>query len=264
MIVRLALLASLVAACKSEPRTTTTVIGSGGGMIAPRDADTSVIPTSTTHLVTIVVDDWEATAATMRLFVREGDRWVPQGEPWPAVVGRTGSAWGMGLHGNGAPPGRDGPRKREGDGKSPAGVFAIRKGYGYATAPPAGTALPYSPVTPTWRCVDDPTSSHYNEILDEASTTKDWSSAEDMRRDDDLYRWVVELAHNPQRTPADGSCIFLHVWGGPTSSTAGCTAMAEDELTALMAALPADGAVAVLLPKSDYAALAGTWLLPSP
>ncbi len=84
-----------------------------------------------------------------------------------------------------------------------------------------------------------------------------------MRRDDDLYTWVVELAHNAQRTPGEGSCIFLHVWGSAKSTTSGCTAMAEDKLAALIAALPADGAVMVLLPKDDYAALAASWQLPA-
>ena len=89
----------------------------------------------------------------------------------------------------------------------------------------------------------------------------DWRSAEDMRRTDDAYRWVVEVAHNPARTAGDGSCIFLHVWHGPGSSTVGCTAMPEDRLAALMAAL-APASVFVLLPRAEYDALAPAWHLP--
>ena len=91
----------------------------------------------------------------------------------------------------------------------------------------------------------------------------DWSSAEEMRRGDDLYTWVVEVAHNPTRTGGDGSCIFLHVWSGPASSTVGCTAMAEDRLAALLSSLSPTAAPAfVLLPRAEYDALAPAWKLP--
>ncbi len=222
-----------------------------------------MLPAAATHLVTAIVADWDATDATLRLWSRRDPSagWQPVGEPWPAVVGRAGTGWGAGLHGRGAPAGRPGTVKREGDGKSPAGVFVLRAAFGYASDAPSGTRTPYTRVTDTWRCIDDPTSSHYNVVLDERTTTKDWSSAEDMKRGDDLYAWVVEVAHNAQRTPGDGSCIFLHLWGGPGSTTSGCTAMAEDRLAWLLATLPAES-VLVLLPQAEYTALADRWGLP--
>ena len=82
-----------------------------------------------------------------------------------------------------------------------------------------------------------------------------------MRRPDDLYTWVIDIAHNPDRTPGAGSCIFLHVWSGPGSATVGCTAMAEPALATLLASLDAH-AVYVLLPSAEYNALAAAWQLP--
>ncbi|HEV7557057.1 MAG TPA: hypothetical protein VGO00_16435, partial [Kofleriaceae bacterium] len=145
----------------------------------------SLIGSATTQLVTAVVSDWTSTKAELRLWQRDASGWHVVGEPWPGVVGRTGSAWGVGIHGDGPPAGRQGPRKHEGDGKSPAGAFAIRGAYGYAETPPAGTHLHYTPVAESWKCVDDPRSSHYAEIVDDANATIDWKSAEDMRRADD-------------------------------------------------------------------------------
>ncbi len=222
------------------------------------------IPDDTRQLVVATTADWDTTAATVALWQRTaGGPWAAVGDPWPAVVGRAGVAWGRGVHGDRPPPGHDGPRKREGDGKSPAGLFTIGPAFGYTPAPPTGARLPYTMATATWRCVDDPGSRHYNRLLDEATVTPDWSSREELRRDDELYRWVVELGHNPDRAPGAGSCIFLHVWGGADSSTAGCTAMDEAVLAGLLERLdPAARPMFVLLPAREYAALRAAWGLP--
>ena len=82
-----------------------------------------------------------------------------------------------------------------------------------------------------------------------------------MRRKDELYKWVVELEHNPTATPGAGSCIFLHVWRGPKSATVGCTAMDETVLAELIEDLDAS-AMYVLLPRAEYDALAAGWDLP--
>src|SRR3712207_8482067 len=51
-----------------------------------------------------------------------------------------------------------------------------------------------------------------------------------------------------------GSCIFLHVWRGPRSSTAGCTAMAEPALAELLRWLdPARRPALVQLTDAAYA-----------
>ena len=180
------------------------------------------------------------------------------------MIGSAGAAWGSGLHGLGAPAGRDGPRKHEGDRKSPAGVFAIRGAYGYAARPPDGTKLPYVATDDQWQCVDDPASSHYAEILDRRRTQAiDWKSAEQMHRPDVLYTWVVDVAHNASRTAGEGSCIFLHVWSGPDSTTVGCTAMDEHKLAGVLSILdPQTAPLYVLLPRAEYRALEVPWGLP--
>lgn len=243
----------------------------GGGAPAPKPvaidaapAAASVrVPDNARQLLTVVVKDWDATDATLTLYARDGSgAWKQARPPWPATIGRTGLAWGRGLHGDGA-PNRPGPIKHEGDGKSPAGMFAIGPAFGYAAAPPTGTKLTYTPVDEHWRCVDDAASAVYNRVLDERTVTKDWASAEDMRRPDDRYTWVVEVKHNAGAVPGGGSCIFLHVWGGPGDTTVGCTAMEEPQLASLIATLdPAANPVIVQLPAAEYAALAPSWALP--
>jgi L,D-peptidoglycan transpeptidase YkuD (ErfK/YbiS/YcfS/YnhG family) len=232
------------------------------------------------QLVTAIVEDWTSTRATLQLWQRAGAGWQRTGASWPAIVGRGGTAWGAGLHGDGAPENlntpcgsaapsatrcdRDDPVKREGDRKSPAGAFAIRGAYGYAAEPPPSTRLPYtSSGRGDLECVDDPASAHYATIVDRKQVAADWQSAEQLLRDDVLYTWVIDIAHNPEHASGKGSCIFFHVANGPRSST-GCTAMAEDRLVTLLTALdPAERPVYVLLPRAEYQALAVAWGLPA-
>lgn len=204
-----------------------------------------------TQLVTAVVDDWHATHATLRLWQRSraGDPWQAVGDPWPGVIGHAGAAWPE--------------RRREGDGTSPAGAFPLGSLFGYADAPPAGTKLGYTRSDASWKCVDDSHSPHYAQIVTTRQTPVDWTSAEDLRRNDELYTWVVEVAYNRAHTPDVGSCIFLHVWSGPDSSTVGCTAMPEPALAHMIAAIdPAASPVFVLLPRAEYDARVAAWGLP--
>jgi len=189
-----------------------------------------------------VIDGWDATNAELRRYERDGKTWREVGAPIAAVIGEAGAAWGSGLH----PVDRAGPLKREGDGRAPAGAFRIGRAWS-------------SPLAESWRCVDDPASAHYNQVLDSAGVDADWRSAEHMRIEP--YRLVVELDHNPGDAPGGGSCIFLHVWDGADVPTAGCTAMAEPELAAIIAWLR-PGAIYVLLPRPERDAVASSWGLP--
>jgi len=245
----------------------------GADAVAPLDAGTgtaraaslaSPIAATAKQLITVVVPDWDATSAEIRLWHRDSAGWEPAGDSWQGVIGRTGAAWGAGLHGAGPPTGRSGPTKREGDGKSPAGVFSLGGSYGYGATRPGSAGFAYQQVDPSWKCVDDPKSTHYNKILDQRTTKPDWNSAEEMKRSDELYTWVIDIAHNAARVPGAGSCIFFHVWGGPGSATVGCTAMDASKLTAMMSKLdPAESPTLVLLPRTEYDALAAAWALPT-
>ena len=256
------LLIALAACGRSEapPSAPPVVVTPADAVAIVADATSipSMIPDETRELLVVITDDWSAIKATLKRYRRVGATWELVGKPWDGVVGHGGTGWGAGLHGIGAPAGRGGPTKREGDGKAPAGIFALNDLYGYAKSAPAGTKLAYTPAGP-WQCVDDPRSRFYNQIVRDVS--KDWASAEPMRRGDSQYEWAVEIAHNPARTPRAGSCVFLHVWSGEGKPTTGCTAMAEPIMRELISTLDPE-TVFVLLPKAEYAALAPAWGLP--
>ena len=88
------------------------------------------------QMVLVTTDSWDAVDATLQRYERASaaDAWAPVGGPVRAAVGRTGLAWGTGLH----PRTGAGPEKREGDGKAPAGVFRLSSAFGYAPAAEAG------------------------------------------------------------------------------------------------------------------------------
>ncbi len=217
------------------------------------------------QLVVVRTADWDATTGWLQRYERTAERpWAAVGDSIPVVVGRTGLAWGRGVR---VAPERGEPVKREGDGKVPAGEFQLGAAFGYA--PPDSVRwlkLAYVQATPTLQCVDDPASPHYNELrFRPDSGSPSWASAEDMLRSDDAYQWGVVVEHNTgwQREAGAGSCIFLHVWSGPTSPTVGCTAMDADRLVEVMRWLDwVRTPVLVQLPSPVYERLRADWELP--
>jgi hypothetical protein len=250
-------------ACSAPPRDPprpAAAPDAAGVAAAPDAAPPRRLVDGVAQLVVAETADWDATEATLVRYARAGDGWAAVGEPVAAVLGGGGSGWGIGLHGDGAPAGRRGPVKREGDGRSPAGAFQILRAVGRAARPVPGTGIPYQAMDRGWRCVDDPASRRYNHLFDADGEPVDWTSAEDMLAYGEAYRWVIEVDHNHAggaAVPGAGSCIFLHVG----DASAGCTAMPRAAIEALLAWLE-PGAVYVLLPAAERDALAAAWGLP--
>jgi D-alanyl-D-alanine dipeptidase len=225
-----------------------------------------VVPAETRQILVVVTEGWDETQGIARAFQQAASGgWEPAMASVPVSLGRTGLAWGLGLHGEGRPGGAAGGAvKREGDGRSPAGVFYLASATGYAENPPPGTRLHYTMATPSLKCVDDPRSRQYNRIVDTSSSLRDFDSFEEMRREDDLYRLVVQVSHNARQQPGGGSCIFLHQRLGPGSVTAGCSAFDAVDLDRVVTWLdPSASPVLVQLPRTTYEGLMRAWDLPA-
>jgi len=187
--------------------------------------------------------------------------WRSVDRPEPVVVGRTGIAWGVGFDGVST----DGPHKREGDGKAPAGIFPLDTVFGFAPAASmSAVKLPYVQLLSSTDCVDDIASAHYNKVVDKGSVTQvDWSSAEHMRQVSQYEVGVIVGYNAPSPVKGRGSCIFLHIWAGPGSHTAGCTAFAEPKVREVITWLdPAKKPLLVQLTTGQYADLRMRWSLP--
>jgi L,D-peptidoglycan transpeptidase YkuD (ErfK/YbiS/YcfS/YnhG family) len=138
--------------------------------------------------------------------------------------------------------------KREGDGATPAGRFALRRVLwrpDRAAAPK--TALPSKTISEDEGWCDDPARPEYNRPVRLPFA----GSAERLWRDDELYNVVVVLGHNdapPQ--PGRGSAIFLHVARAGFNPTEGCVAMAEGDLRALLAEVESGAVVKIEMPSA--------------
>jgi L,D-peptidoglycan transpeptidase YkuD (ErfK/YbiS/YcfS/YnhG family) len=84
------------------------------------------------QVVVVTTRGWDAVPGTLRRFERRGKSgaWVRVGADVPVAVGRNGLGWGVGVVETGGMT--EGPAKREGDGKAPAGVFALGSAFGFA------------------------------------------------------------------------------------------------------------------------------------
>lgn len=213
------------------------------------------------QVVLVTTPDWNSLRGTLRRFERRGAGWTQIGEDFEVVVGRSGLGWGAGL----VETEGEGPSKREGDGRAPAGVFALTRAFGFEGAGEVPwLRLPYTPLAPGVECVDDTASAHYNRVVDRTDLkAADWNSSERMREVEG-YRWGVVVAHNARAVPGRGSCIFLHVWAGPSKGTAGCTAMEQPDLETLLHWLDMKKRpLLVQLPRSEYTRLRHAWKLPA-
>ena len=204
-------------------------------IVGPLHAEPNLLRHSRQCLL-VLTPDWKSQSGNLFCFERRktSEGWRQRGGVVQVVVGKAGLGRGRFISG-------EGPIKREGDGRAPAGIFALGPAFGYANEA-RWLKLPYRPLSSNTEAIDDPHSLYYNQLVERTEVAApDWRSSEHMRRADDCYKWgvVVDYNVNPVE-PGAGSCIFLHIWRGPQHPTVGCTAMAEPDLLALLRWLDPD------------------------
>jgi L,D-peptidoglycan transpeptidase YkuD (ErfK/YbiS/YcfS/YnhG family) len=220
---------------------------------------------SSTQLLVVTTADWSAVQGVLQRYERSqpGEEWRMVGSPIDVVVGKSGLGWGTGV----VPVSAHGldPVKREGDRKSPAGVFRLSTAFGYASQPLAGWKMPYVSLTPSVECVDDTHSKFYNRVVDRGAVSADWNSSEKMLSVGDSYRWGIVVDNNTEPVvPGNGSCVFMHIWRSREIGTVGCTAMPQKELETVLGWLdPAEKPLLVQLPLAKYRSLEKSWALPN-
>lgn len=122
--------------------------------------------------------------------------------------------------------------KKEGDGKTPQGMYDLKRSFGYASH--IKSIFPYTQVTPVDKWVDDSVSIDYNQWVKETSA----HSFEILRRKDHLYKMAIIIEYNTDPIIAGaGSAIFMHIWRRYDTPTAGCVAMSSRNIRKILAKL---------------------------
>ena len=120
--------------------------------------------------------------------------------------------------------------KREGDGRTPQGRFALRGGFFRADrmAKPA----PWLVATrPHWGWCDAPEAPRYNRRVNRPCS----ASHELLWRQDHVYDIVIVLDYNlAPRRRGRGSAIFFHIARENFSPTAGCVAISVQNMRRLL------------------------------
>jgi D-alanyl-D-alanine dipeptidase len=165
------------------------------------------------------------TPANNTVFQAKVTAWENKDQQWQmafplvnAVVGRNGIA--------------ELNQKKEGDGKTPSGVFFLKTAFGYKAS--IDSKMEYKQATSEDVWVDDVNSKNYNH-WEKMKDIQDAQSFEQMKRDDDLYKAGVVIEYNTQPvTPGLGSAIFLHIWRNSDRPTAGCVAVSQENIFKLL------------------------------
>jgi uncharacterized protein YijF (DUF1287 family)/L,D-peptidoglycan transpeptidase YkuD (ErfK/YbiS/YcfS/YnhG family) len=178
---------------------------------------------------------WSSSGGELRRYLRKGRRWRQIGSTLRVRIGSAGLGRGRGLHKGSALAG--GPEKREGDRRSPAGVFALGTALGHGRRPFAGR-WPWRQVDARDRLVDDPRSPHYNTWQRAPLEGREpWRSAEKLIG----YRLALRVKHNADPVkPGAGSAIFVHLPVGQDGPTVGCTTLPRRRLIELLGWLRRD------------------------
>lgn len=150
--------------------------------------------------------------ADVYLCRKSGKRYIRDKGPYGARLGYAGTT----------------ANKREGDGKTPKGVFWMRNGFGTASNP--GLRKSWTKVTRDHVWVDGKATKKggYNTMQRKSKGYRGEALYQPKP-----YKYAQVIGYNEARTPGKGSAIFLHA-NTASMKTAGCVSMYESQLVTTM------------------------------
>jgi hypothetical protein len=207
--------------------------GHGSEESVPQQNPTVTVKPIHQQIMLVESVGWQSREGSLRRFQwsnQEG--WELVGDRVDVKLGESGMAWGVGLYS--WPIEEATEAKIEGDARTPAGIFSLGSTFGTAQPQTINWSLPYLSTHPNLLCVRDTGSVHYNTIVNQLKTNRDWNDFDVLRREDGVYKWGVVIAHNPQNKPPGGACMFLHSQPKKILKTASGIAVPEKELLEIL------------------------------
>ncbi|WP_395048661.1 L,D-transpeptidase [Flavobacterium sp.] len=162
------------------------------------------------QLLVVYNEKPESFTAVFVALEKKNNKWVVKQNPIEAGIGKNGFALPN--------------EKKEGDGKSPTGIFKLGKLFSYEKQ--ANTLLENQQTTKEDKWIDDVNSPDYNKHINGFTDAK---SFENLLLNTDVYKYctVIEYNTNPV-VKGKGSAIFFHLALKPESFTSGCVAIKEE------------------------------------
>jgi L,D-peptidoglycan transpeptidase YkuD (ErfK/YbiS/YcfS/YnhG family) len=179
----------------------------------------------------VVVQSAGGFRGIMTLCQRQGNKWSPMFQtPFKVVLGKNGIA----SIGN----------KKEGDLKTPAGVYPIGEAFGMY---PLALKMDFKYITKEDKFIDDANHKLYNTWVNGSTDAKSYES---MLIKPYAYGAIVNYNMNPIKA-AKGSAIFIHLWSSSDSPTSGCIALEKRDLLTMLNWLDKNQHPCILINESD-------------
>lgn len=154
--------------------------------------------------------------AVLAAFEKKGGRWQVHFNPVVAGVGKTGFARM--------------DEKKEGDNKTPSGLFALGQLFTYESS--IKTTLTFTQSTAEDKWIDDPASPDYNTYV--RGNTKARSFEHLLLKSID-YKYCMVIEYNTMPVvKGKGSAIFFHLSDPVFTPTAGCVAIQEKDMLRIL------------------------------
>jgi len=175
---------------------------------------------SNEQVIVVTTDNENLKSGILAFYEKEKGVWKKVFPDIPVVIGRNGMT----------------KNKKEGDGKTPSGVFPLGTAFGTGKKP-ASLKIPYRQTTKYDYWVDDPSSPDYNRWIHyRGNPKKRWKSFERLTHP--LYKHAIVIRYNDEPVvKGRGSAIFIHIWNKPSGHTLGCIATSEANVLKIMKAL---------------------------
>jgi L,D-peptidoglycan transpeptidase YkuD (ErfK/YbiS/YcfS/YnhG family) len=172
------------------------------------------------QVIIVTTDQAKARKGKLVFYQKEKGKWKKVFSNIDVIVGKNGIT----------------EKKKEGDGKTPVGIYPLGTAFGSAKKP-SGIKILYRQTTKYDYWIDDPSSKDYNKWIQyRGNPTTRWKSFE--RLNHPLYKYAVVIRYNDNPiVKGKGSAIFMHIWSSPSGYTLGCVAMSEKNLLKIIQTL---------------------------
>ena len=132
---------------------------------------------------------------------------------------------------------------KEGDNKTPVGVFHFNKAFGIAPDP--GCAIPYIQVDENYYWSGN-WNLNYNQLVDVRQFPNlNKENSEHLVDYNPHYIYCLNMGYNEECTPGRGSALFVHCFGPIKPWTGGCVALPEAKMLFVMQHVKPDCIVVV-------------------